>query len=199
MIKRTFDILWSIIGIFLLSPVLILVALVIFLEDGSWPFFRQTRVGYMGVTFRIWKFRTMIVGDEQTGLAITVGRDPRITPIGWWLRKFKIDELPQLFNVIAGQMSLVGPRPEVEKYVSLYCADQREVLSLIPGITDLASIQYRSESMILANSIDPEYTYINVIMPEKIKINLSYAAKANCWNDFRVIISTIFPWVPTPD
>ncbi|MGC8744987.1 MAG: sugar transferase, partial [Verrucomicrobiia bacterium] len=140
--------------------------------------------------FLMWKFRTMVVDAEKKGSLITVGKDPRITKVGYFLRKFKLDEFPQLINVLKGEMSLVGPRPEVEKYVNLYTSEQRKVLDIIPGMTDPASIKYVNENEILASAEDPEKVYIEIIMPEKINLNLEYAKTASCWKDFLVIIKT---------
>lgn len=192
--KRAFDLFWSSVGLLLLWPAFLLIALLIKLEDRGPVFFRQRRVGWCGAAFRMWKFRTMVVDAEQNGPALTVGRDPRITRVGHWLRATKVDELPQLLNVWAGEMSLVGPRPEVQKYVDLYTEDQRRVLELKPGITDLASVKYRRESELLAASDDPDRTYVNEVMPEKIQINLEYAAQASLWGDFRVILMTLGLW-----
>lgn len=136
----------------------------------------------------------MVVDAEQKGSTLTVGKDPRITRVGRWLRATKVDELPQLLNVWVGEMSLVGPRPEVQKYVELYTEDQRRVLELRPGITDLASVKYRNESELLAASEDPDRTYVEEVMPEKIQINLEYAAQANLWKDIRVILLTLGLW-----
>ena len=192
--KRTFDMIWATVGLLLLWPLFLFVGLLIKLEDGGSIFFRQRRVGRHGHTFRMWKFRTMLVDAELKGSALTVGRDPRITRVGHWLRATKIDELPQLLNVWTGEMSLVGPRPEVQKYVDLYSVGQRQVLGLRPGITDLASVKYRRESDLLAASSDPDRTYVEEIMPEKIRINLEYAAQASAWKDFRVILLTLGLW-----
>lgn len=189
--KRLFDLFWSLLGLAVLWPLFLLIALLIKLEDGGPVFFRQERVGYKGHPFHIWKFRTMVVDAEKRGKLLTVGRDPRITRVGYWLRRFKIDELPQLINVTLGQMSLVGPRPEVPQYVALYTPEQREVLELVPGITDPASIAYRHENDLLACSPDPERTYIEEIMPEKIRLNLEYARRATIWTDLVVILQTI--------
>lgn len=194
MAKRIFDLFWATVGLLLLWPVFLLVALFIKAEDGGAVFFRQVRVGWKGRAFRMWKFRTMIMDAERLGRAITVGGDARITRIGHWLRATKVDELPQLINVLTGDMSLVGPRPEVQKYVDLYTLEQRRVLDLRPGITDLASVKYRRESELLANSEDPDRTYVDEIMPEKIRINLDYAREANLADDFRVILMTLGLW-----
>lgn len=191
MAKRTFDLFWSILGLVVLAPLLALVAVVIKIEDGGPAFFRQVRVGRDGRAFRIWKFRTMVVDAERLGRAITVGQDPRITRFGGFLRATKIDELPQLLNVLVGEMSLVGPRPEVTRYVDLYSDAQRAILSLRPGITDLASIKYRHESDLLAQASNPDDVYVHVLLPDKIRINLDYAAQATLWNDFLVILATL--------
>ncbi len=182
----------------MLTPLFLVVAISIKLDDGGPVFFRQERVGQGGKHFRIWKFRTMVVNAEKIGRQITVGRDPRITRVGHWLRKYKLDELPQLFNVLSGDMTLVGPRPEVPRYVALYTPEQRAVLDLLPGITDPASVRYRHESELLAQSNDPERTYIEEIMPEKIRINLAYAEHASLLRDFWVILQTL-GLVPTSE
>lgn len=191
MAKRAFDLFWSILGLALLSPLLALVALAVKLEDGGPVFFRQVRIGRGGHPFRIWKFRTMVVDAERQGRAITVGRDPRITRTGGYLRRTKLDEIPQLLNVLAGEMSLVGPRPEVPRYVELYSDPQRAILALRPGITDLASIKYRNESDLLAQAENPDETYVQVLLPDKIRINLAYASRAGLWSDFLVILATL--------
>lgn len=190
--KRIFDLFWSLSGLPFLIPVFLVIGLLIKIEDGGPVFFKQKRIGYKGKPFIMWKFRTMVVDAEKIGNLLTVGKDPRITRTGYYLRKFKLDELPQLFNVIKGEMSLVGPRPEVEKYVKLYSPEEYKVLDLLPGMTDPASLKYIDESEILAQSSDPEYTYINEVMPEKIRLNLEYAEKASLWTDFLVIIKTFF-------
>ncbi len=189
--KRLFDIFWSSVGLLVLWPLFVAIALAIKLEDGGPVIFRQERIGYRGRPFTIWKFRTMVVDAERLGRRLTVGRDPRITRVGHWLRKAKLDELPQLVNVLVGQMSFVGPRPEVPQYVALYTPAQRQVLDLVPGITDEASIAYRNESDMLAASVDPEETYIMDIMPAKIEANLAYAKRASVWRDIGVIFRTL--------
>lgn len=188
--KRLFDVICAVIGLVLLAPLLILIALAIKFDDMGPVFFFQERVGFQGRGFRMCKFRTMVTDADKTG-ELTVGKDHRITRVGYWLRKTKLDELPQLYNVLVGEMSLVGPRPEVSRYVNLYDQEQRGVLKLIPGITDPASIKYRNESAILAMSANPELTYIEQIMPEKIKINLAYAQRATICSDVIVIMKTI--------
>jgi len=193
--KRLFDLCWTIPGLLVLWPAFLVIAVLIKLDDGGAVFFRQLRVGRYGREFRVWKFRTMIARAEQCGGPLTVGDDPRITRVGRWLRHSKLDELPQLFNVLAGQMSLVGPRPEVPHYVARYTPDQRRVLDLVPGITDPASIAYRDESALLAQAPDWERQYIEVIMPEKIRLNLAYAARATQWKDFLVVVVTLLSLV----
>ncbi len=191
MVKRAFDLFWSILGLMALSPLLALVALLVKLEDGGPVFFWQVRIGRGGRPFRIWKFRTMVADAERQGRAITVRQDPRITRIGRHLRNTKLDEFPQLLNVVAGEMSLVGPRPEVPRYVELYSETQRAILALRPGITDLASIKYRNESDLLAESENPDETYVQTLLPDKIRINLAYASRAGVWSDFLVILATL--------
>ena len=188
--KRLFDLCFAIPGLILLLPLFAIIALLIKLDDGGPVFFLQERVGYRGKRFKIWKFRTMVVDAERRG-SLTIGNDPRITRVGKWLRKLRLDELPQLINVITGEMSLVGPRPEVPKYVALYDMEQLRVLELKPGITDPASIFFRNESDLLGNASDPEHLYIQKIMPEKIKMNLIYAQKATLWSDLLVILRTL--------
>lgn len=191
--KRAFDLLWTVPGLILLSPFLLSIAAAIKWSDRGPVFFRQERVGQDGRPFRICKFRTMVVNAEQIGASLTVGaRDPRITPVGYWLRRYKLDELPQLVNVVRGEMSLVGPRPEVPRYVALYDEEQKKVLALKPGITDPASIKYRNESEILAQCEDPEKTYTEQIMPDKIQMNLTYAGQATRWSDLKIILTTLF-------
>jgi lipopolysaccharide/colanic/teichoic acid biosynthesis glycosyltransferase len=194
--KRLFDVGATIAGLFVLWPVLLIVALLIKLDDGGSVFFRQERVGRAGRRFRVWKFRTMIPDAERRGGTLTVGDDPRTTRVGRWLRRSKVDELPQLFNVLAGDMSLVGPRPEVPRYVARYSADQRRVLDLVPGITDPASIAYSRESELLARAPDPERYYVTAVMPDKIRINLTYAARATRWTDVKVVLETLGQLLP---
>ena len=197
--KRIFDLFFTVPGLIVLLPFFALIALWIKLDSKGPVFYRQERVGRYGETFKIYKFRTMVENADKIGGAITIGNDPRITKVGRFLRKYKIDELPQLINVLKGEMSLVGPRPEVIKYVNLYTSEQKEVLNLMPGITDPASIKYRNENILLAASrdtyeasYDPEQVYIQEIMPDKIRINLEYASKATVLTDFKVVIKTIF-------
>lgn len=191
-VKRGFDIFWAVLGLLTFVPLFAVIAVLIKIMDGGPVFFRQKRVGYKGRLFSIWKFRTMVRDAENRGSQITVGRDSRITKIGYWLRKTKLDELPQLINVLLGEMTLVGPRPEVPRYVAMYTTDQCRVLDLVPGIVDPASIKYCNESELLASSHDPEFLYINELMPEKIRLNLAYAEKATICSDTWVISSAFF-------
>ena len=189
--KRTFDLVGAGLGVVLLAPLLALLALLVKAEDRGPVLFKQERVGYRGRRFRIWKFRTMVPDAETRGLPLTVERDPRLTRIGAWMRRLKLDELPQLFNVLVGDMSLVGPRPDVPRYVALYRAPERRVLELVPGMTDEASIRYLGESTLLAASPDPEPHYLEVIAPDKIRLSLAYAARATVWSDLRAILKTL--------
>jgi len=189
--KRIFDVVASGLGLMALAPLFGLAALLIKLRDRGPVFYRQTRIGRAGRPFRIWKFRTMVPDADRSGVLITVGRDSRITPIGRWLRKFKIDELPQLINVFVGEMSFVGPRPEVEKYVSLYTEEQRRVLAYVPGITDPASLKYYNESELLEQSEDSDRMYVEEIMPDKTAINLEYAQRSTVWSDLRLVVGTV--------
>lgn len=190
LLKRFFDIFASVLGLLILSPILIIVSLLIVITSKGGVFFRQTRVGKDGKEFKIFKFRTMVVDAESKGMQITVGADSRITKIGKILRKTKIDELPQLINVFIGQMSFVGYRPEVPRYVDMYTDYERNVLRIKPGITDLASITYRDENEVLDKSDNPEYTYINEIMPTKLALNMEYMKKMGFWYDIGLIFRT---------
>ncbi|MGE4130479.1 MAG: sugar transferase [Bdellovibrionales bacterium] len=187
--KRIFDLALAIFGLILLSPVFLVVALLVAITDGFPILFRQTRVGKGARPFEILKFRTMRRANE--GAAITVAGDNRITSIGRILRATKLDELPQLWNVVKGQMSFVGPRPEVPRYVELYSPEERQVLQLKPGITDLASFAFFDESELLAKAADPEAFYRQVVIPEKIRLNLAYAEKANPLLDLFLIVATV--------
>ena len=189
--KRLFDILASAAGLLVLSPVFLAVAAAIKLQSPGPVFFRQERVGRGGAPFRIWKFRTMVTDAEQQGGALTVGEDPRITPLGRVLRRYKLDELTQLLNVLRGEMSMVGPRPEVAKYVAAYSAEERRVLDLVPGVTDPASLEYRNEAAVLAARADPERAYVQEIAPHKIRLNLEYAGRATRRSDLGIILKTI--------
>lgn len=191
LLKRAMDIVVSGGALLVLWPVLLLIALAIKIDDPGPVFYRQVRVGRNGKTFRIFKFRTMIVDADKKGLQITVGRDSRITRMGALLRKTKLDELAQLINVFTGEMSFVGPRPEVPKYVDMYTPYQRQVLLVRPGITDYASIAYRNENDMLEGAEDPERMYIDVIMPDKIELNMKYLREISPLADIRLILSTI--------
>ena len=189
-LKRLFDIAASCIGLLLLAPVLLGIAVWIKRDSSGPVFFRQQRIGRHGEPFRIYKFRSM--RQDNAGLQITVGADDRITRSGHFIRAYKLDELPQLINVLLGDMSIVGPRPEVPRYVALYPADVRaEVLSVRPGITDLASVQYRSESTLLAQSSNPEQTYVDTILPAKLALFRQYVRERSFWLDLRIIGMTL--------
>ncbi|CEK39115.1 sugar transferase [Paraclostridium sordellii] len=190
-IKRLFDIGASSIGLILLSPILILIAICIKLDSKGPVFFKQIRVGKNKELFKIYKFRTMVTDAEKLGKQITIGNDTRITKVGTFIRKCKLDELPQLINVLNGDMSLVGPRPEVPKYVELYDDYQKQILLVQPGITDYASIEFRNESEILGESKDPENKYINDIMPYKIELNIKYIKNISLYEDLKLITRTI--------
>ena len=190
-LKRAMDVVISGCALAVLWPVLLLIALAIRIDDPGPVFYRQVRVGRGGREFRIYKFRTMVVDADKKGLQITVGRDNRITRVGAFLRKTKLDELAQLINVFTGEMSFVGPRPEVPKYVDLYTPYQRQVLLVRPGITDYASIAYRNENDLLAGAQDPERMYIDVIMPDKIELNMKYLREISPLADIRLILSTV--------
>ncbi len=192
MSKRLFDWVLSSLGLLVLGPVLLLVALLIKLDSRGPVFFRQERVGRHGQPFRIHKFRTMRHDPAGLGPLITVGADRRITRVGGVLRQTKLDELPQLLDVWLGDMSLVGPRPEVPRYVALYPAALRDkVLSVRPGITDIASIEYRDESSVLARAADPEHAYVHEILPHKLALAARYVDEASVWTDVRLIARTI--------
>ncbi len=186
--KRAFDILCSFLGLTVLSPVLLVVSVLVAVTSPGGVFFRQERIGKDGRPFRIFKFRSM--RKDNAGLKITTGNDSRITPVGRFLRKSKIDELPQLINVLVGDMSFVGPRPEVADYVNLYTPYQRQVLVVRPGITGLASIRFRNENDLLTASDDPNRTYVEQIMPRKIDLDLEYIPHASVFYDIKLIFQT---------
>lgn len=188
---RFCDIVFSLFGLLLLSPLFIIVALWIVIDNPGPVFYRQQRVGKNGKDFGLLKFRSMRVGADKMSL-ITIGdRDPRVTRAGYYIRKFKLDELPQLWNVLIGDMSLVGPRPEVRRYVDLYTDEQRTVLAVRPGITDYASIEYIDENRLLAQAEDPDKTYIEEIMPAKIALNMRYINHQTIGEYFKIIFLTI--------
>lgn len=191
MLKRAFDMAFSLVLLVLLLPLLLVFALAVALTSPGGAFFRQVRVGRGGREFRLLKFRSMRPGSEAKGQLTIGGRDPRITGVGYLLRKTKLDELPQLWNVLVGDMSVVGPRPEVPKYVALYNEEQRAVLSVRPGITGMASIDYIDENELLAKATDPERTYIEEVMPAKLALDLRYVREQSFALDLRIIMATV--------
>lgn len=191
--KRAFDILASGIGLIVLSPLFLILAIWIKLDSKGPVFYRQVRVGLHNKDFRIFKFRSMRVGADKGSLVTIGGRDPRVTRSGYFIRKFKFDELPQLINVFVGDMSLVGPRPEVRHYVDYWTEEQMHVLDVRPGITDPASIKFRNENELMEQAEDPEKYYIEVIMQEKLKLYLEYVANHSFWGDIGLIFKTF--WV----
>ena len=191
--KRLFDIVASGLGLIVLSPLFLMLAIWIKLDSKGPVFYRQVRVGYKNNDFRIFKFRSMRVGSDKGSLVTIGGRDPRVTKSGYWIRKFKLDELPQLINVFVGDMSLVGPRPEVRHYVDYWTPEQMHVFDVRPGITDPASIKFRNENELMETADDPEKYYIEVIMQEKIKLYLEYVNKHSFWYDLGLIFKTF--WV----
>jgi len=190
MIKRCFDIIFSIIGLVILSPILLVIAITIKIDSKGPVIYKQDRVGKNEIDFKIYKFRTMRLNADKLGLLTVGDRDPRITNVGYFLRKYKLDEFPQLFNVLIGNMSFVGPRPEVRKYVNYYTESDQEILQLKPGITDYASIHFRNEAELLKSTTNSEKTYINEIMPEKIRLNKIYLKENNIFIDSKIILKT---------
>ncbi len=192
MIKRLFDLCASGVGFIILSPILLLIAILIRLDSRGPIFFRQERVGQFGRIFKIHKFRTMVVDAETRGMQITVGADPRITRVGAFLRRYKLDELPQLIDVLLGSMSLVGPRPEVPQYVACYPNELKElVLSIRPGITDMASIEFKDENQILGRAIDPHKAYVTEVLPIKLKFYAEYVVSRSLFGDIKIIFLTL--------
>jgi lipopolysaccharide/colanic/teichoic acid biosynthesis glycosyltransferase len=189
---RFFDFIFSLVGIIILSPIFILLAIWIKIDSKGPIFYSQKRVGFLGKEFELFKFRSMRPDSDKFGLLTVGGRDPRVTKSGFFIRKYKLDELPQLLNVLVGEMSLVGPRPEVKKYVDLYSKEQLKVLNVKPGITDEASIAYKNENELLAQSKNPEKTYIDEIMPAKLELNKAFIQSPTFINYFRIIFKTIF-------
>ena len=189
---RILDFVFSLIGLILLSPFFLFLAIWIKLDSKGSVFYIQKRVGRNNIEFGLYKFRSMKPDADKQGLLTVGGRDPRITNSGYFIRKYKLDELPQLFNVLIGDMSLVGPRPEVRKYVNYYSSKQLEILNIRPGITDLASIKYKNENEILGKSIDPEKTYIQEIMPHKLELNREFIENPTIIKYFTIIFRTIF-------
>jgi lipopolysaccharide/colanic/teichoic acid biosynthesis glycosyltransferase len=190
-LKRLFDVGAASVGLLVLAPVFGAVALLVRLDSSGPVFFRQVRVGRNGKPFTILKFRSMSADAPARGGSLTVGADPRVTRVGQWLRASKLDELPQLLNVVRGDMSLVGPRPEVPEYVARYSAEQLRVLEVRPGITDLASLEFRDESAILGASADPERDYVERILPRKLALGLEYVDRHDVMLDLRIILRTI--------
>ena len=188
--KRIFDVTASGLGLLLLSPLFLIVAIWIRLDSPGPVFYRQTRVGRYNKDFRLLKFRSMRIGSDKKGLITVGGRDPRVTRSGYYIRKYKLDELPQLINVFKGDMSLVGPRPEVRKYVDLYTPEQLHVLDVRPGITDMASIRYRNENELLEQAADPEQFYRDTVMQDKLRINLEYVSDHSFFKDIKIILMT---------
>lgn len=188
--KRIFDLMASGLGLVFLSPLFFIVGLWVKLDSPGPVFYRQVRVGRHGRDFRLFKFRSMRVGSDKQGLITVGGHDPRVTRPGYFIRKYKIDELPQLINVFKGDMSLVGPRPEVRKYVDLYTPGQLHVLDVRPGVTDPASIRYRNENELLEQADDPERYYREVVMQDKLRLNLEYVAHHSFLGDLRIILET---------
>ena len=190
MIKRGIDILFSLIGLICLFPFFIFISFFIFITSKGGVFFVQLRVGKNNKDFKLYKFRTMFLNSDSKGLLTVGNNDKRITKLGYYLRKNKLDELPQLINVLNGTMSIVGPRPEVRKYVNLYNSEQKSILDVKPGITDFASLMYYNENEILANSVNPEETYINEIMPIKLELNKQYINEMSLFTDLKIIFKT---------
>jgi len=193
-VKRIFDFTTSLIGLIIISPILLFIALFISLESKGGVFYKQKRVGKGNKDFYVYKFRSMIVDADKKGL-LSIGKDgkdPRVTKVGYIIRKYKLDELPQLLNVLKGDMSLVGPRPEVRKYVELYTEEQKQVFKVRPGITDIASIKFRNENDLLSQSPNPEEYYIKEIMPQKLTLNLEYIKTRTFFGDIKLIFKTIF-------
>lgn len=187
---RFFDIVFSAVGLIVLSPIFLALYLLIRIESKGGGFYSQERIGKDGIPFRLYKFRSMRTGADKKGL-ITIGdKDNRVTKVGYFIRKYKLDELPQLWNVLVGNMSLVGPRPEVKKYTDLYDAKQKKVLSVRPGITDWASIKYVDENKILGESTNPDEAYVNIIMPNKIKLNMIYIHHKTVGEYFKILFTT---------
>ncbi|MGY0392423.1 sugar transferase [Bizionia sp. KMM 8389] len=191
MTKRIFDIIFSVMGLVILFPIFIIITLLIVIESQGPVFYKQVRVGRHNKDFKIFKFRTMFIGSDQKGLLTVGDRDPRVTEIGFFLRKYKLDELPQLINVFLGSMSFVGPRPEVRHYVNFYSEEDLKILTVKPGITDYASIAFRNETELLKATSTPETLYINTILPQKIALNKKYIKNPSLILDLKIIIKTI--------
>jgi lipopolysaccharide/colanic/teichoic acid biosynthesis glycosyltransferase len=189
---RVLDIIFSFLGLIFFFPLFFIISLLVKFSSTGPIFYRQVRVGHNFKDFYLLKFRTMKINADQLGLLTVGGRDPRVTSIGYYLRKFKLDELPQLWNVLIGEMSLVGPRPEVRKYVEQYNESQKNVLSIKPGITDWASILYKNENEILEKSLHPELDYVNIIMPDKIRYNFIFINNYTITEYFKILFETVY-------
>lgn len=189
-VKRVFDIFFSIVVIILFSPVILVVSAIIKFHDSGSIFYRAPRVGKNGIIFKMFKFRTMVVDADKIGPSSTSNSDSRITPIGRILRRYKLDELPQMFNVLKGEMSVVGPRPEVKKFTDMFNEEELAILSVKPGITDWASIWNSNEGEILDGADDPDKAYMELIRPEKIRLQLKYVRNISVWTDFKIIFIT---------
>jgi lipopolysaccharide/colanic/teichoic acid biosynthesis glycosyltransferase len=196
--KRAFDVTVAGLGLLILLPLFAVVSLLIKIDSTGPVFFRQERIGRYFRSFFVYKFRTMVRDASERGGPLTTGGDPRVTRVGRWLRKTKVDELPQLWNVLKGDMSMVGPRPEVTRYVSMFETNYAKILTVRPGITDLASIGYRHEEEILARSRDPERAYVEQVLPAKIQLNLEYLSQQGFWFDLRLIGKTLYRIVGRP-
>ncbi|MFA6924332.1 MAG: sugar transferase [Bacteroidales bacterium] len=192
MLIKIFDLLFSFLLLIILFPFFIIISLAIVVDSKGGVFYLQNRVGFKGKEFKLYKFRTMYVDSDKEGLLTIGAKDMRITKVGIVLRKYKLDEIPQLLNVLIGNMSFVGPRPEVKKYVDFYSEEQRKILNVKPGITDCASIVYYKESEMLSNPVDPEKKYINEIMPKKIKLNMTFIDNYNFKTYFNILLKTFF-------
>lgn len=190
--KRIFDVVASGLGLLALSPLFLILAVWIKCDSAGPVFYRQVRVGHNNKDFKLFKLRSMRVGSDKKGLITVGGHDPRITRSGYFIRKYKLDELPQLINVFIGDMSLVGPRPEVRKYVDMYTAEQMHVLDVRPGITDMASIRYRNENELLEQADDPDKYYVEVVMQDKLRLNLEYVERHSFFFDIRLIFQTFW-------
>lgn len=189
--KRIFDVFFAGLGLLLLSPFFLLIALAVKVDSKGPVFFKQARVGKNDRDFLLWKFRTMVSDAHKKGLITVGGRDSRVTAVGYFLRQFKLDELPQLINVVKGDMSIVGPRPEVRHYVEMYTREQKEVLNVKPGLTDFASIEFANENELLGNAENPEQRYIQEIMPQKIELGKLYISKISVKTDLKIIFLTL--------
>jgi lipopolysaccharide/colanic/teichoic acid biosynthesis glycosyltransferase len=192
---RFFDFVFSFVTIITFFPIGLILSIIIKIESKGGVFYKQIRVGRNGKDFKIWKFRTMYVDSDKKGLLTVGAKDTRITRIGYFLRKYKIDEFPQFINVLIGEMSIVGPRPEVRKYVNLYNNEQIKILSVRPGITDSASIKYKNEASILSKQSNPEEYYINTILPEKINLSIENINNISLVKYFSVMYRTVFSYL----